>query len=81
MEETDCKKRIHLQRVSLVLFQNFLVLFSETHELLVLNSAHFKQYFIIFKAGIDYAFKLTAFTFPSSTQPFPQKKSLNCLYL
>lgn len=38
----NSQKKIDFQRVSLVLLQNFLVLFSETQEASVLNSAPFK---------------------------------------
>lgn len=37
----NSQKKIDFQRVSLVLLQNFLVLFSETQEASVLNSALF----------------------------------------
>lgn len=46
------KKRIAIQRVSLVLLQNFPVPFSETQELSVLNSAPLECHFIIPKAGM-----------------------------
>lgn len=38
----DDQRKIDFQRVSLVLLQNFLVLFSETQEASVLNSAPFE---------------------------------------
>lgn len=85
IKETDCEKEVISRELAMCYTRTFQSCFLKLEICLSLilplpndGSSSPKQVCIHFVFNLYIT--ITAFTFPSTTQPFPQKKSLNCPY-